>query len=60
MKIKKEDIDKEQPYLLKTNYSKEGGYRYYVFRNGKWARISKDIQEYLHTIQELGYGTKML
>lgn len=23
MKIKKEDIDKEQPYLLKTNYSKK-------------------------------------
>lgn len=50
MTIKKEDIDKEQPYLLKTNYSKEGGYRYYIFRNGKWTRISKEIQEYLHTI----------
>lgn len=41
MKITKEDIDKEQPYLLKTIYSKKYGYRHYIFINSNWARISK-------------------
>lgn len=50
MKITKEDIDKEQPYLLKTIYSKKYGYRHYIFINSKWIRISKKIREYLDTM----------
>ena len=50
MPIRKEDIKINEPYMLRTVYSKSNGYRYYVMKDNKWVRVSKKLVDYLHRL----------
>ena len=50
MPIQKEDIKINEPYMLRTIYSKSGGYRFYMMKDNKWVRISQKLVDYLHSL----------
>ena len=55
MPIREKDIKINEPYMLRTVYSKSKGYRYYMMKDNKWVRVSKKLVDYLHNFQELEY-----
>ena len=56
MPIREKDIKINEPYMLRTVYSKSKGYRYYMMKDNKWVRVGQKLVDYLQSLQELEYG----